>query len=163
MGLRSLLLGAFALFAVSILVSPGYARIDPGTVFALWLFHEEGEDKELDLSGNGNDGTIFGNPNWTEGKFGEAMEFDGLDDNIDFGDNDNLDVGMDDFSIVVWIKCADYIPEGWEGQRETSQESDGAFQKSTDSRCLHFCTERLSKPGSKLSLFFRNSSKEIKH
>jgi len=111
-----LLIGMVILITVGMLIASSHAKIDPGTVFGLWLFDEEGEDIEEDLSGNGTDGTIEGKPDWTEGKFGKALEFDGVDDYVDCGDNDTLDVGTGDFSIVAWIKCADYVPSEWEGQ-----------------------------------------------
>lgn len=111
-----LLISIFVMFDSGILTAPSYARIDPGTVYGLWLFDKEGKDIEKDMSGNGCDGTIEGNPKWTSGKFGRAMEFDGVDDYVDCEDNDTLDVGKGDFSIVAWIKCADYIPAEWEGQ-----------------------------------------------
>jgi hypothetical protein len=111
-----LLIGMVILITVGMLIASSHAKIDPGTVFGLWLFDEEGEDIEEDLSGNGTDGTIEGKPGWTEGKFGKALEFDGVDDYVDYGDNDTLDVGTGDFSIVAWIKCADYVPSEWEGQ-----------------------------------------------
>lgn len=112
----SALISIVVLAFTIMLVNSSYARIDPGTVYGLWLFDEEGEDVEIDMSGNGADGEIKGDPNWAAGKFGKAMEFDGMDDYVDCGDNDILDVGTDDFSLVAWIKCADYIPSEWEGQ-----------------------------------------------
>ena len=111
-----LLICLIVLFVAGALIRPSYGRIDPRTVFALWLFDQEGAGTEEDVSGNGNDGEILGDPDWTEGKFGSALEFDGIDDYVDCDDRDSLDVGTDNFSIVVWIKCADYIPDQWEGQ-----------------------------------------------
>jgi len=40
----------------------------------------------LDSSGNGNDGTFVGNPQWVTGKFGGALEFDG-DDYVNCGND----------------------------------------------------------------------------
>jgi hypothetical protein len=55
---------------------------------------------------------MVGTPDWAVGKFGMALSCDG-DDYVDCGDKDILDVGTEDFSIVAWIKCADYVPVGW--------------------------------------------------
>jgi hypothetical protein len=50
----------------------------------LYLPFDEGSgDKTSDLSNNGNDGTLGNNPAWTEGKFKNALEFDGTDDYVE--------------------------------------------------------------------------------
>ena len=97
------------------LTFPGqsFARIDPGTCVGVWLFDAEGGDIEEDISGNGNDGIIKGGPNWEQGKFGMALDCDGVDDYVDCGDKESLDMGTSDFSIVAWIKCAKYTPPVW--------------------------------------------------
>ena len=47
---------------------------------------DEGEGNVLhDLSGNGNDGTIYG-AKWVDGKYGKALEFDGRNNYVDCGD-----------------------------------------------------------------------------
>jgi len=89
------------------------AQIDPTTCLGAWLFDDDGENMEEDLSGNGNIGTINGGPSWADGKFGKALNCDGVDDYVDCGDSDILDVGTEDFSIVAWIKCAKYTPPVW--------------------------------------------------
>ncbi|MFC1714939.1 LamG domain-containing protein [Candidatus Poribacteria bacterium] len=94
----------------------GIAAIDPKTCAGAWLFDEEGEDTEIDISGNENEGVIKGGPKWEDGKFGKALDCDGVDDFVDFGDKDVLDVGTENFSIVSWVKVADYEPGEWEAQ-----------------------------------------------
>jgi|LGVD01.1.fsa_nt_gb hypothetical protein len=56
------------------------AQSDDGLV-AEWHFDE----------GSGNDGAIYG-AKWVEGKFGKALEFDGVDDYVKVPDDDSLDV-----------------------------------------------------------------------
>jgi len=92
------------------------AGIDPATCVGAWLFDEDDAKIVEDISGNENNGTVKGKPKWAEGKFGGAMDCDGVDDHVDCGDKDSLDVGTDDFSIVAWIKCAEYDPGDWEAQ-----------------------------------------------
>jgi sialidase-1 len=89
------------------------ARIDLATCVGAWLLDEEGVDVEEDASGSGNNGSVKGNPKWTDGKFGQALDCDAVDDFVDFGDNDNLDMGTSNFSIVAWVKVAKYTPSGW--------------------------------------------------
>ena len=58
-----------------------------------------------DLFGD-NDGTIEGGPGVVDGKIGDALEFDGVDDFVDMGDpaDDSLDFGDEkDFSIAAWM------------------------------------------------------------
>ena len=90
-----------------------FARIDPAKCLGAWLFDEDGAEMSEDMSGKGNNGTIKGNPKWGEGKFGLALDCDGIDDQVDFGDNDKLDIGTSDVSVVAWIRCAKYTPSGW--------------------------------------------------
>ena len=116
MNIKHLLVSFFSVFVIIIFSNSILANIDTKTVCGLWLFDDEGENIERDLSGNGNDGTIHGKPKWAQGKFGKAIDFDGVDDYVEYGDKETLNMGTSDFSIVAWIKCAKYIPPDWEGQ-----------------------------------------------
>ena len=53
-----------------------YAKIDPNTISAAWLF--EGNAK--DITGNGFDGEIEGGAKFVKGRIGKAIELDGKDD-----------------------------------------------------------------------------------
>jgi|GEM_PF-3663435 len=72
---------------------------------AYWAFDEGSGTTAHDTSGNDNDGTING-ANWTTGKFGSALSFDGVDDYVDCGTNWNslLNGGISDFTIEAWVK-----------------------------------------------------------
>ena len=83
-----LLLGVIALTADAELV--GY-----------WSFDKaDGTD---DLSGNGNDGIIHGNPKVIDGKLGEALEFNGSTDYVEIPDAPALSE-LEALSIAAWIK-----------------------------------------------------------
>lgn len=71
------------------------------TLVAYWSLDETVED----LSGNGNNGEINGDPVWVEGKAGKALEFDGVDDFVFVEDSDSLDV-VDTLTLEAWIKPA---------------------------------------------------------
>ena len=43
----------------------------------LWRFDETSGTTAHDGSGNGRDGTLIGNPKWTAGRIGGALDFDG--------------------------------------------------------------------------------------
>ncbi|RKX45773.1 MAG: hypothetical protein DRP64_04205, partial [Verrucomicrobia bacterium] len=48
-----------------------------------WKLDEGSGATAVDSSGNGYNGTIVGSPSWSPGKFGQAIDFDGIDDYID--------------------------------------------------------------------------------
>jgi len=89
--------------------------VDPGTngLVASYAF----ENDVLDGSGNGNDGTIVGNPTWIAGVEGTALEFHGLGapggggDYIDCGNDASLDV-TGPISLALWIRPDADDPEG---------------------------------------------------
>jgi len=75
----------------------------------LYLPFEEGGGTETkDMSGNGNIGIIEGKAQWTEdGKYGNAIDLDGVDDYIDIPDSKSLATidGADaQFTVHFWAK-----------------------------------------------------------
>jgi len=77
-----------------------------GGVVSSWHFDEGSGTIAYDTSGNGNDGTING-ATWTDGEFGETLNFDGSDDYVDCGNDDSLNFNTGDFSISAWVKHID--------------------------------------------------------
>lgn len=66
-----------------------------------WSFDEaDGTD---DLSGNGNDGIIHGDPKVVAGKLGEALEFNGSTDYVEIPDAPALSE-LESLSMAAWIK-----------------------------------------------------------
>jgi len=98
------------------------ARVDPKTVVGLWLFDAEDNNVAVDLSGNGYDGILGGNPEFDEGKFGLALVYDGGDDFVEIP---NLHEHIKDgFTVTFWINKPDQDVDnrwlfgsysGWEG------------------------------------------------
>jgi len=68
-----------------------------------WPLDEGAGTTTEDVSGNGSEGTVYGGPNWVDGKFGSALEFDGSDDYVDCGNPNILDFGTSDFTISAWV------------------------------------------------------------
>jgi len=97
----------FSFIVVSLMfVGISYAAIDPSTCVGMWLFDENSGDVATDSSGNGNDGTLEG-PKWVDGKFGKALEFNGVSDYVDTGDAPITDPGGTKIlSISAWVKRA---------------------------------------------------------
>ena len=74
---------------------------DPSLV-GWWKFDETSGNTAFDSSGNGNDGTFVGNPQWVPGKVGGALEFDG-DDYLDCGNGPSLEI-RDQITIAFWFQ-----------------------------------------------------------
>jgi hypothetical protein len=91
------------------------APVDPGTTGLAAHYAFENDTK--DSSGNGNDGTIVGNPTWVAGAQGTALEFHGLGvsggggDYIDCGSGAGLDI-TGPIALSLWIRPDADDPEG---------------------------------------------------
>ena len=70
---------------------------------AHWPFDEGSGTTANDVTGNGNDGTLNGDPQWVAGYIGVGLEFDG-DDFVDCGNQDILNFAAGDWTISAWIK-----------------------------------------------------------
>ncbi len=55
----------------------------------------------MDATGNGNDGTLIGNPQWVVGYFGGGLEFSGATDKVDIPQNADLNP-ENEFTVSVW-------------------------------------------------------------
>jgi hypothetical protein len=80
-------------------------EIDEASIIGMWLLDDSKGDTAKDSSGNGNDGKFMGDPKWVEGKFGEALSLDGVDDYVD------TELNTDDLSspitISFWMNAAE--------------------------------------------------------
>ena len=83
--------------------------VDNPQLAARWDFDEGTGATASDRSDNTNDGTLSG------GKFGNALDFDGIDDYVDCGNVIQLD-GLSAFTVEFWIKVDSLpFPDKWEG------------------------------------------------
>lgn len=98
-----LLIGLVVLF-LGMLAGSGYAEIELNSIAGMWLFDEGDGEIAKDSSNNVNDGQIFG-ATWVNGKFGKALKFDGVDDYVDCGDDDSLDL-VDNLTLLAWVRHA---------------------------------------------------------
>jgi len=78
-----------------------FIRVIDGVVGA-WHFDEGEGNIAHDTSGEGNDGTIYGGANWTDGKFGKALEFDGVDDYVEVLDDESLRI-TGNLTLTFWV------------------------------------------------------------
>jgi len=79
-------------------------------IVAHWPFDDGSGTIAKDVTGNGSDGTLEGDPQWVTGKYGTALEFDG-DDYVDCGNQDVLNFGTNDWTITAWIKTTQPDPD----------------------------------------------------
>ena len=104
MGFRSLktkeerILKALLAIVLAAFLLSGFAWAD---VVGLWLFDEGAGDTVSDSSGNGNDGVIEG-AEWTNGRFGSALKFDGETTRVVIPSSDSLNA-PDQVTVEAWI------------------------------------------------------------
>jgi len=67
-----------------------------------WRFDEGSGTIVTDLSEYGNNGTLQGDPQWVNGKFGKALQFDGVDDYVEIPHADILTVD-NEVTVMAWI------------------------------------------------------------
>ena len=72
-----------------------------GTLIASWPFEGQGETV-LDVSGNGNDGTLIGGGRTADGKTGNALSLNGQNECVDLG---ALDISGQGLSLVMWFNA----------------------------------------------------------
>jgi PGF-CTERM protein/uncharacterized repeat protein (TIGR01451 family) len=114
------------------LASPAMAASDE----VLVLHFDEGSGSIVrDLSGNGNDGTIYG-ATWVDGISGKALRFDGVDDYVDCGTDSSLNLG-NEFTIMAWVKSENNKYQAIAGKHH---EDSGAYsgyglKKTTSTSC----------------------------
>ena len=78
------------------------------TLCQLYLrFDEASGSIAEDCSGFGNDGTVYAA--WTDGKSGNALEFDGVNDYVSCGSDSSLE--LKEFTYCAWIKPATISPQ----------------------------------------------------
>jgi len=103
----------------------------------IWLFDESSGDVAEDSSGNVNNGTFVGNPERVEGKFGDALEFDGASSYVDCGNADNLSI-TGDLTFSLWLNISEY-PTGWRNMlsklvNDTNAEFNFRYKTSTEAQ-----------------------------
>ncbi len=85
-----------------------------------WSFDEGTGTIAYDLSGNGNNGTLY-NFNWTatsgwvDGKVGKALSFDGVDDYVALPNSSVLNPS-NAITVIAWVKSSNssYYPGWWQ-------------------------------------------------
>lgn len=98
-----------------------------------WKFNEGSGTTAADSSANNNHGTLYGDPTWTSGRYGSALDFDGTGDYVDVGNPSILQL-TGDMTIAFWAYPTN-IAEGREnpidkaycGEFALTQETSGSL------------------------------------
>lgn len=115
--MRLSLIGLLTFLFILFIWSFGTTRVNAyasSIMSGAYQFNENTGTMVEDLTGNGNDGTISG-ATWTSGKFNEALEFDGVNDYIEFSTtaHDVNTTGNMPFSVSMWVYVPSATSYGW--------------------------------------------------
>ncbi len=80
-----------------------------------WKMDEGTASTSYDSSGNGNTGTLYGGVQWTTGKLGKGLSFDGVDDYVD-GPTMTGYAKYSPHTYCAWVKPASVINRGNTGE-----------------------------------------------
>ncbi len=76
------------------------------TLHGWWKF-DEGQGFDAKDSACSNHGTLIGPPAWVAGNTGSyALDFNGVSDYVDCGNDERLDLGSGSFTLSAWIKTS---------------------------------------------------------
>lgn len=84
-----------------------YPSISRGLV-GCWKLDEGTETTANDCSGLGNNGTLYYNATWTDGKFDKALQFDGTNAYVNFG-NSSVFSFTNEMTVSVWFKTSTQV------------------------------------------------------
>ena len=127
------------------LVFAGVARgADPDLV-GYWKFDETSGITAQDAAGNGNDGTLSGDPQWAAGKLGGALEFDGDGDYVDCGDDPILNI-TGQITVACWIRVSQFTV-GWQAIFTMGDDSWRLQRQTTTDNLCWACTGVTGTPG----------------
>ncbi|MBI1928570.1 LamG domain-containing protein [Candidatus Poribacteria bacterium] len=97
-------LAVFALICLpaSIIMNASAQVVTDGLV-SYWTFDKaDSEGNTLKDVWGKNDGIIVGNSKIVQGKFGDALQFDGIDDHVDCGNDPSL-TSINELTLEAWI------------------------------------------------------------
>ena len=91
------------------------AAVDP-TLVGWWWFDEGGGTTAADSSGNKNNGALMNGAPWGTGKFGKAVQLDGVDDYVQIPHSTTLCVS-NEVTVMAWINTPrlEYPGAGYQG------------------------------------------------
>jgi len=100
---KLLFLASFVLVLGLTLTGP--ARAD---LVAWWMFDDGSGTTALDSSGNGNNGTLTGDPQWVAGQLGGALDFSGTNSRVTAP---HIPLDNRSFTIAMWVNLGQNTSE----------------------------------------------------
>ncbi len=107
-----------------------------------WRFDEGSGTIVTDLSEYGNNGTLQGDPQWVNGKFGKALQFNGIDEFVEIPHADILTVD-NEVTVMAWINTERHAfsdTENYQGIVAKSNSPRSYSLYTQGSGTLHFST-----------------------
>ena len=93
------------IFLASFVLVLGLVSTASAELMVRWALDEGSGTTAFDSSGNGNDGTFSGEPQWVDGHGGGgALEFDGVDDFVVYSFDQAQTFAA--FSVAFWVKAS---------------------------------------------------------
>jgi hypothetical protein len=105
-------------FIVAVVLVLSMAFPAPAGQLGYWAFDDGTGTTARDSSANKNDGRLVGGPVWVDGKFGKALQFDGVDDFVEVPHNAKLIPTTGKATVSVWINAKRHTGPGggtWQG------------------------------------------------
>jgi hypothetical protein len=103
---RRIIMSKKLIYLVSVVLVLGLVSKVSAELVAHWPLDEGSGTVAHDISGNGLDGTLQGDPQWVVGKIGGALQFDGTGDYIDCGNDPIFDI-TEQITLTVWVNAND--------------------------------------------------------
>ncbi|GAG38963.1 unnamed protein product, partial [marine sediment metagenome] len=110
-----------------------------------WKFDETSGTTAQDATGNGNDGTLNGDPQWAAGMLDGALEFDGEGDYVDIGDDPIFNI-TDQITVACWIKVSQFTDD-WQAIFTMGDDSWRLQRQTTTDNLCWACTGVTGTPG----------------
>lgn len=102
----------FVAVSCLLIAAVSHAALDMNNVTGLWLFDEGSGDVATDASDSGLDAALMGSPKWVSGKFGGALELDGVGAYVEVPAHVNP---TDAITVSLWVKSMTdtWAQHGW--------------------------------------------------
>ena len=99
-------LGLIMAFAILTVFTNAHA-FEPSLV-AAWTFEEGSGETTVDITGNGHDGMVVGEPEWVEGINGKGLKIMDVSQYVLVRDADDLHFEGNDFTFTAWINIDNF-------------------------------------------------------
>ncbi|HUU15834.1 MAG TPA: LamG domain-containing protein [Sedimentisphaerales bacterium] len=132
----------FFLVSFVLVLSVALMSTAKAEIVGWWRLDEGSGTIATDLSEYGNNGTLQGDPQWVNGKFGKALKFDGVDDFVEIPHAEILTVD-NEVTVMAWINAERHGgpgTESWQGIVAKSNSPRSYSLYTEASGALHFST-----------------------